>query len=270
MQEKSFNHITKDTKVCILSSGGLDSLISYHYAKQFTNNIVCLWINHEHPYADKEKVALSHYGHPITILDLPLLKNSNYMYDYPTYDKQVVPGRNMWLASIAANFGDVIWINALKGELVKTMPDKNHTFFTLASATLSYTFGSDKIVESPFEYMTKVDIVRWALDHGISEDTLKQTSSCYDDNVRNCGKCGTCFKRRIAMITNGIDEHYEQDPFTSEYAKNLLHRFTTGYDPDYRVRETLTAYEITGQTQFIVDAIGFDEYNRLIELYMRK
>lgn len=267
MQEKSFNHITKDTRVCILSSGGLDSLISYHYAKQFTDNVICLWVNHAHPYANKEREALNKYGHPVTLIDLPMLKMKDYMYDYPTYDKQVVPGRNMWLATIAANFGDVIWVNALKGELVKTMPDKNHTFFTMASAVLSYTFEHDKVVESPFEFMTKVDIVRWALDHGIDAETLKATSSCYDDNIRNCGKCGTCFKRHIAMITNGIEEEYAEDPFTSKYASNLLHRFTTGYDPDYRVRETLNAYKITNQLDFVVNTIGKEELDKLVEKY---
>lgn len=234
----------KKEPLVILMSGGLDSLIAYYYAQSLNkiddeptwSNIVALHVDIGQPYAEKEREALSHFPFPVETVTVPFITSANYAYPRPTPEAQVIPGRNMTLCAIAANYGTTIWMCALKGELVPKMPDKNDTFFKLASATLSYTFDTPINVQTPFLRYTKAGIVKLALDLGVPVDLLKATSSCYDGEKRNCGLCGTCIKRAIAFTLNGITEDYEHDPFESPYLYELISsKFVHGSDLDYPV-----------------------------------
>lgn len=233
----------KKEPLVILMSGGLDSLIAYYYAQSLNkiddeptwSNIVALHVDIGQPYAEKEREALSHFPFPVETVTAPFITSANYAYPRPTPEAQIIPGRNMTLCAIAANYGTTIWMCALKGEMSAYMVDKNDTFFKLASATLSYTFGTPISIETPFKRYTKSDVVRLAINTlHIPLDILKATSSCYDAVERNCGVCGTCVKRALAFANNGIEEEYEHDPFESPYLYDLItNKFVNGSKADY-------------------------------------
>lgn len=234
--QKNNRIVHKDEKLVILFSGGLDSAIAYFYAKTLLleKNILGLFLDIGQPYALFEKKSVLSFKENtaanITLLEYPFVAEKEYYYEKPTVLRQVIPGRNMTLAAIAANFGTTIWMNALFGELKASMPDKNMEFFTRTSSLLSYTFGTDIIVESPFWNLTKSQTVSLAINElKMPISVLTNTVSCYNPStteygVRFCGQCLTCFKRKVAMVNNDIEENYETDPFMGWYAKSVFDR----------------------------------------------
>lgn len=237
-------------KLVILMSGGLDSYISYYYARAHgINSIMPLWFDINQPYKYKEQAAIEAFDFPVTKMHLDLIRPE--FDNIPTIHNQIIPGRNMIFATIAASFGNLIWMCALEGEMHKYMVDKNDTFFSLASGVLSYTFDKKVSIETPFSKLTKTEIVKWALKNGLTKEQLSKTSTCYHPTEQFCGECGTCFKRNIAMSLNGIHEPYKVNPFESawgvDYMKKIVkaiaHKDYTHYSKN-RLTETFAAFEL--------------------------
>jgi len=246
----------------ILMSGGLDSSIAYHYAQKecgiCKDDIMCIWFDIGQPYAQKEKKSLDELGIPYTTMKLDLIRDEFDNIPTTEFPGQIIPGRNLIFATIAASFGKEIWLMALDSETHKYAKerDKSERFFEDTTELLTYIFDisrKETDITSPFFAMTKVEVVEWALKNGLSEDWLKKTSTCYDGEVRNCGKCSTCFKRWVAMTVNGINEEYETNPWESEDAKELINKYKKAReDCDYshyskkRVDQSLLALDIRG------------------------
>jgi 7-cyano-7-deazaguanine synthase len=241
--------------LCILYSGGLDSLIAYKYAKSLDfDKVTCLNVNLNHPYAEKEHVSILNsiesvpeLKDDLIIYNLPIVTERQYQFTPPTPDKPVIPGRNMLLASLAVNFGNVVWMNALLGELLPHMPDKNHTFFMMASASLSYTFETNIVVDSPFKTMTKGETVALGLKLGLTSEQLVSTSSCYHQHVKNCGVCLTCVKRAIALRVNGVEEEYASEPFDAPYVERLRWKAKNDMLSQSLYNEYTKAFEMRGR-----------------------
>jgi len=178
----------------------------------------------------------------------------------PTKDhpNQIIPGRNLIMATIAASFGERIWMMALDGEThMNTIErDKSTKFFQDTTNLLTYIFNVKRditVLESPFMNMSKTDIVKWAIDHGVSEEFLKNTSTCYDESLHNCGECGTCFKRWISFKNNGVEEEYTKNPWESDDAKKLIANYKEAFiNNDFshytkkRIEETFEALKKQG------------------------
>lgn len=241
--------LAEHNAIAIMTSGGLDSLVAYYAAKRrYPNwNIVPIWVNLGQPYADKERESVLRlpYADEVVMFDLQVCRSKKYFYKMPTVTEQILTGRNMLLANIGANFGNKIWINALKGELSSYMVDKNHTFFAMSTACLSYTYGNDVTVETPFLHTTKAGVVKLGLELGLTVDQLSQTSSCYDEKLERCGVCRTCFKRKVAMVLNGIFETHVTDPFDGDYA---YEQFEKRHEKEpFKMEEIREAYRICGK-----------------------
>ncbi|MBI3293425.1 MAG: 7-cyano-7-deazaguanine synthase [Deltaproteobacteria bacterium] len=216
----------------ILMSGGLDSYLAYHYATLACGHrpeeILPMWFDLGQPYAGKERRAIESYEFETRVIRLDLIRAE--FNNVPTIHDQIIPGRNMILATVAASFADTIWMCALRGEMHDFMVDKNDKFFTLASEALSYTFGTPVKVDSPFRHLTKTDLIAWALEHGISPKRLARTSTCYHEELHNCGSCSTCFKRKIAMLLNGIEEPFITEPFLTPYAQSMRQKMRSALE----------------------------------------
>jgi len=243
-------------RLCILASGGLDSTVAWYYAEhQGYDNKFALWVDIGQPYREKEERAVDRLSFPVTKLRVPgFVQHQNAFGAGITLDQQVIPGRNLLFVTLAGCLlAERVWVGALDGEMHGQISsrDKSPEFFHMASGVLSYTmkmFVNEIVVEAPFKHLTKAGVVRWALDNGVPEDILRQTSTCYHPTMERCGLCGTCFKRWIAFTLNGLEERYDNPPWECEYAKR-----TTGamvwstlkgdwsYYNKNRVRETLTA-----------------------------
>ena len=88
------------------------------------------------------------------------------------------------------------------------------------------------MLQTPFKDKTKAEIIHWALKNGITEEQLKNTNTCYHHKEWNCGKCSACFKRKIAMSLNNIEEEYIVDPFDMKqnlYAKEYYPKIKTAF-----------------------------------------
>ncbi len=208
-------------KVAIMMSGGLDSFISYYYAKTMGYEPIAIWVNLGQPYAQKETRALNSFKFSVIKITCDILREE--FNNLPTIDDQIIQGRNGLLAEIGSMFADRVWICALDGEQHQFMPDKNSTFFSLASGYLSYISNKKIIVETPFEKMSKTDIIKWAIENNITVEDLRKTSSCYDGKTKlPCGICSTCFKRWVAFRNNNLYEDYGKPPYQSKYAIGMI------------------------------------------------
>ena len=209
-------------RLAILTSGGLDSYIARYYAMEKGYDAVrSIYVNIGQPYYEKELAAINEFPFPVEIIDCKLLTPARG--NMPTLDQQVIPGRNLLFATIAASIGsELIWLCALDGEMHQHVGsrDKTPEFFDFTSGLLTFTykmFSERVVLESPFWHLSKTEIVSWALAHNISIDELKATSTCYHPTLERCGVCSACFKRWIAFTLNGATEKYAERPYESEY-----------------------------------------------------
>ena len=211
----------------VLTSGGLDSFIARYFAKgRGFRNVRSLWIDIGQPYREKELRAINRFPFPVEILEC--LTVDPQFGNVPTIDQQIIPGRNLLFAVIAASIGaDRIWLGALDGEThaFARERDKSPEFFHLASGLLTYIFkvrSPQVVIETPFLNMSKAEIVTWGLQNGITTDQMRSTSTCYHPEHERCGQCGACYKRWIAFTLNEIDEDYKYNPWISEYARKTM------------------------------------------------
>jgi len=209
------------TDLTIMYSGGLDSFISWHYARSKGYKPFALFVDLGQPYGEKERYSIKRQKVPVTTLNMESL----YEIIQDRLTNQIIPSRNVMLGVIGSMFNSRIWINALDGEQTGKEHDKSERFFEDTSKLLTFTnefFQPETIVESPFADFSKAETIKWALDNDIKLKDLFKTSTCYDPNLVKCGTCLTCYKRKTAFLLNGINEEgYAKDPMKSEYAEEI-------------------------------------------------
>lgn len=98
------------------------------------------------------------------------------------------------------------------------------------TALLSHVCGRRLIVDNPYLFHTKSDVVRVLADHNAG-DLIPFSCSCphtmFQSRSRwHCGTCSQCIDRRVAMIATGQQEH---DP-TTDYVSDV---FTGPRDEGY-------------------------------------
>jgi len=215
----------KKTNLTIMYSGGLDSFIAWHFAIKSGFKPEAVFVDLGHPYAWKEWEAIQNMPKEIR----PEVKKIDFTSLFSVIgdrmDNQIIPSRNVFLGVLGSMLNERVWINALDGEQNGKEHDKSFRFFADTTELLSFTnsyFQERTTIETPFSHLSKAETIKWAIDNGIPEESLFQTTSCYDDSHRKCGKCLTCYKRKVAFLLNDIDEPgYLVDPFEQEYAKEL-------------------------------------------------
>lgn len=200
----------------LMFSGGLDSLIGWYYLGQPQP----MYAQIGHRYQTREEQVIARLE---TAVDgLHVWRTSRlYLGDYE-YDDAYIPLRNLLLACVPLLNSTVktVYIGAVKGEASR---DKSKRFFWSTSRLLSYILGRKVRVSAPLKKKTKSQLVRWFVEnHPDKIDHLKMTSSCYSknplpDGVQGCGMCNACFRRWVAMSSNGIEEKYLSPPV--DYAR---------------------------------------------------
>ena len=217
--------MTENTNLSIMYSGGLDSFIAWHYALKTGFKPQAIFVDLGHPYAEKEWDAIQSIPDNIR----PPVDRINIKELSPLLEKrltnQIIPSRNVLLATIGGMFNSNVWINALDGEQNGKEHDKSFRFFADTTELLSFTndfFQEHTTVASPFHHLSKAETIKWALENGIPKEDLFKTTSCYDDHSRKCGTCLACYKRYTAFLLNDIKEpDYDTNPMESDYAKEL-------------------------------------------------
>ena len=233
------------TNLSLMFSGGLDSVIAYQYALKGGYTPQAIFVNMGQSNSQKEQEAIAKLPASlrpdvdfINMKELvPLLSSK--------LSNQIIPSRNVMLATIGSMFNSTVWLGVLDGEQNGKEHDKSPQFFRETSKLLSFTndfFQDQTNITSPFLHMTKAQTIGWALKNNIKKEDLFETTSCYDSKEQKCGKCLTCYKRYTAFLLNDIKEPgYASDPMESEYAMELkeaipLARVTEDYSRFTRKR----------------------------------
>lgn len=246
----------KKDKLCILFSGGMDSYIAYRKAVHEGLDPVLMRVSLGHPYNDKEEAAIKSLGLERRVISVHLPVVNNVFGNVPTKENYLIPGRNMLLALVACMAGaNRVWLSSCRGEMSWRAKDKNKTFLHLMSGICSFVFNDDQgevLVETPFEKMSKVDTVSYALSIGVTKEELLKTSSCLSpihipDPVGgqwvNCGTCKACLRRAGVLFQFDMADKCYVDPISSpEYMELMEEAIISGYDKA-RVQEILPAYE---------------------------
>ncbi len=222
----------------LLFSGGLDSFIAYYYL----NKPQTLYVDLHHKYAIKEKEA---------VVELSKLLKMNTIIDSSTLDLSKheeadadIPMRNMFLAMNAAYYGDNVYVISQRGET--SIPDRSPKFFSMASKDISFLMKKPIMVSTPFLKMTKTIMVKWYIENDYSVENLLKTVSCFSStNGKQCGKCGSCFRRFISLEYNGIHEDYENNMLEWDQIPIYIKKMKNGEYDKQRTLETkqvLTKY----------------------------
>jgi len=211
----------KSKKVVLILSGGMDSAtllydlvsqrcevhaITFDYNQKHKNEISC---------AKKlcKKLKVPHKIIDITVLnDLApsCLTRENWDVPEGNYEEEsmkqtVVPNRNMVFLSLAASYAIGIGANHLyyaahAGDHA-IYPDCRPAFVSAMNTAFHLCDWNDLILEVPYLYWSKGDIVKRGLVLGVD---YAMTWTCYKGGKLSCGKCGSCDERLAAFKEAGI------------------------------------------------------------------
>lgn len=211
-------------KVCVLLSGGMDSVTALHQAALEHEVVSALSFDYgskhnacEIPCAGWHSDKL---GVPHTVISLPFI-NEHFASDLlqsggeipdghyaeANMKRTVVPFRNGILLAIAAGFAEsreaeALVIAAHSGDHA-IYPDCREPFMeAMAQAIRSGTYAGIAVLR-PFINMDKAGISQRGADLGVD---FAHTWSCYKGGAIHCGTCGTCVERREAFLLSGVPD----------------------------------------------------------------
>lgn len=219
-------------KVCVLLSGGMDSVTVFYEALASHDVTACLSFDYGSKHNAREipfaKLHADRHGiaHHVISLDFinrlfksDLLKSGGDIpeghYAEQSMKQTVVPFRNGIMLSIAAGFtesigGEAVVIAAHAGDHA-IYPDCREPFMQAMAAAMGQgTYANIRLLR-PFIAMDKAAIARRGAELGID---FAETWSCYKGGKIHCGTCGTCVERREAFLLAGLPDPtaYERTP----------------------------------------------------------
>lgn len=177
-------------KKVLLYSGGMDSYI----ISKLWNPDVKLYIDYG---TEQNKEEIKRLPKDVIIKKVDL-------NEYIENDgKSTIPLRNLLFANIAINYGDIIAIGGVKGDLHH---DKTRRFARKATRLFNSVLMKEdskrkvKIVV-PFRNLTKAQLLQKYIAKGGDIETLtKESWSCHQpSNEMPCGKCSPCKRRKKAI-----------------------------------------------------------------------
>lgn len=217
--------------VCLLS-GGMDSSTLAYVAKNKGYDILALHLNYGQRTEGKELACAKKIA---SLLNAEVFVeiNLDYFTKFGTssltdrgmaveeYDaarahipNTYVPFRNANLLAIATSFAearqaDAIFIGVQSLDY-SGYPDCRPAFIEAFQKVIDLgTKETTKItLFTPFIRMTKTDILRTGLILGVP---YEHTWSCYRNEGRACGTCGSCHFRREAFAAVGIEDPIEYE-----------------------------------------------------------
>jgi 7-cyano-7-deazaguanine synthase len=219
-------------KVCVLLSGGMDSVTVFYDALASHEVAACLSFDYgakhnscEIPFAKlhADRNSVPHHIISLDFIDRlfqsDLLKSGGEIpdghYAEESMKQTVVPFRNGIMLSIAAGFAESIGAQAVViaahcGDHA-IYPDCRESFMqAMAEAMGQGTYANIQLLR-PFIAMDKTAIAKRGAALGID---FSETWSCYKGGEIHCGTCGTCVERREALLLADLPDptFYEQTP----------------------------------------------------------
>ena len=209
-------------KVCVLLSGGMDSVTVFYHALRCHEVTACLTFDYGAKHNAREipfaVLHARHHGIPHRTVDLDfidrlfksdLLRSGGQIpdghYAAESMRQTVVPFRNGIMLAVAAGYAESIdtggvVIGAHAGDHA-IYPDCREPFMrAMAEAMAAGTYANIQLLR-PFIAMDKAAIARRGSELGVD---FSQTWSCYNGGEIHCGVCGTCVERREAFLLAGL------------------------------------------------------------------
>jgi len=219
-------------KVCVLLSGGMDSVTALYEVLGTHEVAACLSFDYgakhnacEIPFAKlhADRNGIPHQIIPLdfinTLFKSDLLKSGGDIpdghYAEASMKQTVVPFRNGILLAIAAGYAESVdaeglVIAAHTGDHA-IYPDCREPFMqAMASAMREGTYARIQLLR-PFIATDKAGIAKRGVGLGLD---FSETWSCYKGGKTHCGVCGTCVERREAFLLAGLPDPtiYQQTP----------------------------------------------------------
>jgi 7-cyano-7-deazaguanine synthase len=219
-------------KVCVLLSGGMDSVAAFYEVLRKYEVAACLSFDYGSKHNAKEipfaKLHAGRNGVPHQVISLDfvnrlfksdLLQSGGAIpdghYAEESMKQTVVPFRNGIMLAIATGYAESIdaaglVIAAHSGDHA-IYPDCREPFMqAMAAAMGEGTYAKIQLLR-PFISTDKAGIARRGVELGID---FSETWSCYKGGEIHCGVCGTCVERREAFMLAGLLDPtvYEQTP----------------------------------------------------------
>ncbi|NMB80380.1 MAG: hypothetical protein GYA14_01015 [Ignavibacteria bacterium] len=216
----------------ILFSGGIDSL----YTALLLPNARLLYCKAGFSHQKKDLNSITNFER-ITKRKV-IIENSLNLKSFETKNFETIFCRNLLFATIAGNYGNNIYLGGIRGD---NALDKSPQAFKSMSFLLTQIGGKNFSIKSLLWQFTKTEIVKEILNFKDGKDLLLNSVSCYSSSSRHCGKCGSCFRRWVAMTNNNIQEGYEFPPWQWEEVPNYIQRMKQGLYDTKRTKETFKA-----------------------------
>ncbi len=219
-------------KVCVLLSGGMDSVTALHEMLRSDEVLACISFDYGAKHNAREipfaRLHAQRHGvaHHIVALDFmdrlfqsALLRSGGPIpdghYAADSMRQTVVPFRNGIMLAVAAGFAESIGaegvvIAAHAGDHA-IYPDCREPFLrAMGEAMGEGTYARIQLLR-PFVHLDKAGIARRGAALGVD---FAETWSCYKGGEIHCGVCGTCIERREALALAGLPDptRYDQSP----------------------------------------------------------
>lgn len=229
----------------ILASGGMDSFLLW---RLFAEEAINIFVDIDHPYAEKERGALRRLTQAVPTFDVLDVKGAP-IGKLAVGATGIIPLRNAHMLLSAAQYADNLLMGVLEDEINS---DKSPEFLLHMEQVLNiswraqyWTSGRRFTLKTPLATGSKAHWVDEYLTRGYKIEPLLMTVSCYSDQVGHCGACPSCFKRWVALKLNGIDQYWHADPYLYGLQTDVVTKARDGTYGAVRAAETLKAMGCT-------------------------
>lgn len=248
-------------KKVLLFSSGMDSYI----INQLEKPDVLLFIDNKSNYSELEMKYLKSLNYPNLVFIEDFINHSSI-----ELENMIIPARNLYFVTIAANFGEEIILGATAGD---RSYDKDYRFAELSSALLSHIYAlshwSEKgevRVNLKYKSWTKKDLIQafinLNLDRGILMPhsvslLLSESFSCYHPTKDGgqCNKCKPDLRKYLAILAaTGIDTDYyypvgskPSEFFTEEVVDKWIQDLEKDSSRGNESRETIEVLKVLKQ-----------------------
>jgi len=222
----------ENKKIVLALSGGMDSatLLGYFLDKGYEIHVCHFQYGAKHNYFEyqaflkicrfyKEKYPDKIILRTFSLEEIFSHFNSNLLlqgeeipeghYNDANMKKTVVPGRNLIFSSIMAGLAESIEAEAIALGIHAgdhhIYPDCRPEFIIQLQNTINASSEGKLKVFTPFLQMTKENILHVGYSLKIPVP-YKFTRTCYKQQSRSCGKCGSCTERLEAFEKLGIKD----------------------------------------------------------------
>ena len=222
----------------VLFSGGVDSLGGIAHLLQRDGSADVLYVKLGHKYQAEEQKAVAEILESLKERGLKVnlkLFSAEGLGQFEEEDANL-PGRNMYLAMIAANMG-YSEIHIITQMYETSIPDRSKDFFESASRILSSLYHRDICIKTPFWDMSKSEIVKYLMRQGFEKEIFLSWACYSPANGEPCAQCSACFRRFIALYSAGLYEPYFEMVPTAMYDK-----YAYGNYPEGRKEEVLRVW----------------------------